>query len=397
MFHSVYYSFRCRSLGLDPKCASGTQSHKCLPRGRGSLVVKAKEVAEGVIRLTTSEPHELGEVVSRTHCYLVETSERRFLMVDSGWSDSSNDLIAAICDKLGEDIAIERLILTHLHPDHYGGSKAIVGNFSSKVSYHKRETLHLSYYNDLFSKGMSVAAAWLGFPTDVLETVRATIAASRAILPEPDSYLVTGETFRTRSGSWRIVHTPGHSPGHVCLYRPNDGTLISGDHILPGETPNVAFYPIPGYDALRCYLASLAEVDALAPSIVLPGHGNVIRDVAKRVETISAHHEDRLREVFRGLRGGERSTAEVTSTVKWSRGSFESLGDVNRWLAILETISHLEFLVGCRVARRVRGPGRRYRLTTNDWSPVERTVARILAPRNGRAYHGQVGPSHQKT
>jgi glyoxylase-like metal-dependent hydrolase (beta-lactamase superfamily II) len=343
------------------------------------LVASIKEVGEGVFRLTTSEADQFGEIVSRVHSYLVELSPGKYVMVDSGWARSSEELIGALHDEFGDRIAIERILLTHLHPDHYGAAKAVAKEYSAKVSYHKKETLHLGSYYDVLNKGMTAAADWLGFPPDVLQTVQVAIAASRENLPSPDSYLFAGEPIRALSGTWRVVHTPGHSPGHVCLHRPSDGILISGDHILPGETPNVAYYPIPGYSALGSYLASLAKVKRLAPLAALPGHGNVIRDVAKRIDVIAVHHDGRLKEVMKSLQGGERSVAEVTSSVKWSRGPYESLGHVNRWLAILETIAHLEFLVQCGVAGRVKGPQRKYRLTGSDWSPVERTVRRILS------------------
>jgi glyoxylase-like metal-dependent hydrolase (beta-lactamase superfamily II) len=342
------------------------------------LAAEIKQIDEGVIRLTTSEPGEFDSVVSRVHCYLIEASPKKHVLVDCGWARAGSDLVEEIREGLGR-VTIERLLITHLHPDHFGGAKAIIRNYSSKVSYHKGETLHRRYYYSVLNRGMDYAVGRLGFPTDVLETVKGVISASRTIIPEPDSYLFEGEKIRTQLGPWRILHTPGHSPGHVCLYRSSDGILISGDHILPGETPNVAFYPIPGYDALRSYLTSLAKVKRLLPSAALPGHGNVISNVSKRIETISSHHEQRLREVLEGLRGGERSAAEVTSAVKWSRGSYESLGHVNRWLAVMETIAHLEFLVGCGVARRAKGRGRRYRLESLDWSPVWKTVDRILA------------------
>jgi glyoxylase-like metal-dependent hydrolase (beta-lactamase superfamily II) len=343
------------------------------------LGASIKEVSEGVFRLTTSEADQFGEVVSRVHSFLVELSSGRYILVDSGWARSSGDLIGVLRDEFGDGIAIERILLTHLHPDHYGAAKAIAKNYSAKVSYHRRETLHLGSYYDVLNKGMTAAADWLGFPPDVLHTVQVAIAASRENLPALNSYLLSGESIKARSGAWHVVHTPGHSPGHVCLHRPNDGTLISGDHILPGETPNVAYYPIPGYSALGSYLASLAKVKRLAPSAALPGHGNVIKDVAKRIDAISVHHEDRLREVLGSLRDGEHSIVEVTSSVKWSRGPYESLGQVNKWLAILETIAHLEFLVECGVVRRVRGPRRKYRLTGGNWSPVEKAVGRILS------------------
>lgn len=341
------------------------------------MPVAIREVHDGITRLTVSAPRE--EVVSRVHCYLLEKSDRKYVLIDSGWASSSGDLIEAIGDELGDGITIERLVLTHLHPDHFGGAKAVIGSYSSKMSYHKKETLHWTYYN-AFKKGSMDSKDFLGAPGDVLEGAGARFIASRALLPEPDSYLADGAAIGGRFGLWRVVHTPGHSPGHVCLYRPKDGTMLSGDHILPGETPNVAFYPVPGYNALHSYLASLAKVMKLSPRVALPAHGGVIGDVGARVKALSAHHLERLFEVLDGLGEGAHSVTEVASSVRWSRGSFGSLERFDKWLAILETASHLEFLVECGVVRRERGRGRSYRLTGRDRSHVEKAVAALVAP-----------------
>ena len=340
------------------------------------MEVAVKEVDDGLVRLTTAEPRD--EVVSKVHCYLIETGAERFALVDSGWASSSAELAAAIRNEMGDDVVIERLLLTHLHPDHFGGSKAVIEGYSSKLSYHRKENLHWTYYN-ILREDITRASGLLGASTDVLEAARARITASRALLPEPDSYLADGAKIRGRSGDWRVVHTPGHSPGHVCLYRQRDGTLISGDHILERETPNVAFYPVPGYHALRSYLTSVAKVKRLAPGRVLPAHGEVITDVDGKVEALSTHHQERLLEVFQGLGGGVRTVEEVASCVKWSRGPLESLGRFNRWLATLETISHLEFLVECGVAQMEGGPRRAYRATGRAWPAVQRAMARFLA------------------
>ena len=340
------------------------------------MAVAFKEVDDGVFRLTTSEPGD--EVVSKVHCYLIETGARKFTLVDSGWASSGAELAAAIRKELGDGVAVERLLLTHLHPDHFGGSKAIVKTYSSRMSYHRKENLHWTYYN-ILREDITRASILLGAPMDVLEAAKARITASRALLPEPDSYLADGTTIRGRSGAWRIVHTPGHSPGHVCLYRQRDRTLISGDHILERETPNVAFYPVPGYSALRSYLTSLAKVKRLAPTRALPAHGEVIGAVNDKIDTLSAHHQERLLEVFQGLRGGVRTVEEVAAYVKWSRGPLESLGRFNRWLATLETISHLEFLAECGVVQRESGPLHAYRATGRGWQAVQKTMDRLLA------------------
>ncbi len=300
----------------------------------------------------------------------------KYFLVDSGWEVSSSQLIRAIGDELGR-IKIERLLLTHLHPDHFGGSNAIIKSYSSKMSYHRRESLPLTYY-DLFRKNLTQAANVLGAPLGMLANARARIAASLTVLPEPDSYLRDGTIIKGQSGSWRVVHTPGHTPGHICLYRQIDKTLLSGDHILAKETPNIAFYPIPGYNALHSYFTSLAKVKRLDPRVVLPAHGDNITDLSDRIEALMLHHRERLFEIFRALRGDHRSVAEVASSVKWSRGQFESLENFDKWLAMLETISHLEFLVECDVARKERGPGRSYRLTSHDWSLVEKSMADLL-------------------
>lgn len=340
------------------------------------MAVLVKEVDDGIVRVTTSDPGD--EIVSRVHSYLIEKSDGKYLMVDSGWASSSSELVDTIRDKFGEG-AVERLLLTHLHPDHFGGAKAIVEGCQASMSYHRREGLHWTYYNILRSD-LASAVDLLGTPAEVLENARARITASRALLPEPDSYLTDGAMFRGRSGSWRVMHTPGHSPGHVCFYRPKDRTLISGDHVLAGETPNVAFYPVRGYHALGSYFTSLAKVRRLAPRNALPAHGVVIGDVESRIEALLSHHKERLLEVFDGLRGSTRSVAEVASSVRWSRGSFENLGPFDRWLAILETISHLEFLSECGVVRRAYGLRRSYRPTGRDWSAVGRATDDLSAP-----------------
>ena len=90
------------------------------------------------------------------------------------------------------------------------------------------------------------------------------------------------------------MHTPGHTVDHLCLYDPENGMLLSGDHVLPSITPHVSGVG-NGADALKTYLATLdlvADLDGV--QLGLPAHGHPFDDVPGRVDAIKEHHEERM-------------------------------------------------------------------------------------------------------
>ena len=90
-----------------------------------------------------------------------------------------------------------------------------------------------------------------------------------------------------------MVHTPGHTLDHLCLYDPENGVLLSGDHVLPTITPHIA--GSAQGDALHSYLATLDLVGSLENvRLGLPAHGHPFTDVPGRVEAIKEHHFERM-------------------------------------------------------------------------------------------------------
>jgi glyoxylase-like metal-dependent hydrolase (beta-lactamase superfamily II) len=93
---------------------------------------------------------------------------------------------------------------------------------------------------------------------------------------------------------WEVVHTPGHTGDHICLFDPADGVLLSGDHVLPTITPHISGlteHP----DSLAEYVAALRRVAAIeGVTTVLPAHGLPFEDLPGRVAAIIAHHDERL-------------------------------------------------------------------------------------------------------
>ena len=107
------------------------------------------------------------------------------------------------------------------------------------------------------------------------------------------------------------MHTPGHTVDHLCLWDPETGTLLTGDHVLPSITPHVS--GVRKADSLKSYLATLdlvAQLDGV--KLGLPAHGHPFADVPGRVDAIKEHHDERmelLRQASLGARARDGAAA----------------------------------------------------------------------------------------
>jgi glyoxylase-like metal-dependent hydrolase (beta-lactamase superfamily II) len=134
--------------------------------------------------------------------------------------------------------------------------------------------------------------------------------------------------------------TPGHTPGHVCLFLPEEKLMFSGDHILQKITPNIGLHPYSGPDPLGEYLQSLRATLALGATRLLPSHGPMIEDPSTRIHELLQHHDRRLQNCVEAL-GSTPQTAYAVSLHVFGT----SLDHFGRWMAMGETLSHLEHLV----------------------------------------------------
>ncbi|MBW3602743.1 MAG: MBL fold metallo-hydrolase [Actinobacteria bacterium] len=109
----------------------------------------------------------------------------------------------------------------------------------------------------------------------------------------------------------QVLHTPGHSPDHVCLLVGGTGVVLTGDHILGRGTTTVGW---PDGD-MGSYLASLRRVGRSGATALYPGHGPVVADARGRVGDYLAHRRQRARQVLAALAGGARTPDEVVERV----------------------------------------------------------------------------------
>ncbi len=159
--------------------------------------------------------------------------------------------------------------------------------------------------------------------------------------------------------TWQAVHTPGHSPGHLCLFRQSDRVLISGDHLLEHVSPNVSALPFQPVDPLGGYLRALQRVADLRPSLVLPGHGEPFTDLEGAVASQQSHHAQRLAAVLAALAHEPQSAFAVAKAIPWTERhrKFRELAGAHRFLAFGETLAHLERLAQRGDIRRAQSGG----------------------------------------
>jgi glyoxylase-like metal-dependent hydrolase (beta-lactamase superfamily II) len=143
------------------------------------------------------------------------------------------------------------------------------------------------------------------------------------------------------SGTLRIVHTPGHTPGSCSFLREADRTVIAGDCVLKRITPNPVLSPDPlnpsrRFPSLAEYLVSLARLRSFSPTLVYGGHGDPVHDFEELFHRYFKAVQQRQGLVI-GLVGKDGVTAwDVALKL------FPDADDVHRFLAVSEAVAHLD-------------------------------------------------------
>ena len=297
------------------------------------------EVAEGIFELRLPIPFEDGLV----NVFLFVDGQHADLLDCGMNSEESLSLIRSALAELGGKV-LRKLVVTHIHPDHYGAAGVLAGPDAADLYLHRLEVpLVNPRYVELEHLVKEVRRYLLvnGVPPDEAEVLsNSQRALSQVVSPaEPAVQLDGAETLMLGRTEVRVEWTPGHSPGHVCLHAEAAGLLFAGDHMLPELSPNIGLHPQSTPDPLHEYLAGLARMAALRPRLVLPAHGRPFADAARRVDALTSHHERRLDRVGKIVDDGELTGWEVALEL-W--GPRENLYE--KRLALQEALAHLQAL-----------------------------------------------------
>lgn len=247
------------------------------------------------------------------------------LIVDTGARGSEKALnagLAAVAPRA------PRVLITHGHVDHWG----LATTLSPTVLAHPGCEMSLRFAAD----GPPEAHSRPGW-AEIDGMRRAFAGFSKLIAGIPEIEPISdGDRF----DEWEVLWTPGHDPGHVCLWRAGDGVLLCGDLLLPGYTPNIQ-PSFDGTDALGEFLASLARIEKLPVKLVLPAHGEPYTDAARRARELRDHHLRRLSQLVDAVASGVGDVSELSRRL-FGSAVMDSPSD--RMLAAMETYAHLEHL-----------------------------------------------------
>lgn len=233
-----------------------------------SLVSSHQQIADGAIHLR----------YLFTNVYLVGT-EQNWVLVDAALKGAGDDIAGAAEEYFGEGAQPSAIVLTHGHFDHVGALPELLERWDVPVWAHEIELPHLTGQQDYVEPDPTVgkgAMALLSFayPNEAID------------LGDRVNVLPADFTVPNMPG-WSWVPTPGHTNGHVSLFRESDRTLIAGDAFVTVEQESLykvatqkeevhgpPAYFTPDWNAAR---ESVRRLEALSPEIGATGHGTPMR------------------------------------------------------------------------------------------------------------------------
>jgi glyoxylase-like metal-dependent hydrolase (beta-lactamase superfamily II) len=317
------------------------------------------EIVQGVHQIKVPMPG----AVDHMNVYLIEGTQGN-LLIDTGFD--TPEAFGALRDALKfsgfgfKDITV--IAATHVHPDHYGmvdklkqmsGARVALSEIEAKFidsRYGKTESLLEEVKKLLASNGVPEA--------DLTELAESSLAIKQFVgVVKPDIILKDGDKITVAASEFKVILTPGHSPGHICFYEPKRKLFFSGDHVLPDIFPHVGFHPQSGNNPLADFFKSLEALADLEVSFIFPGHGSVFSGLKLRLSELYYYHEQRQRSVMRIIENDTKSAYQIATEIPWMPAGesiqFNKLPAFDKRLAVMETLAELKLLASEGKAQKV--------------------------------------------
>jgi len=269
-------------------------------------------------------------------------------LVDTGTGEPESlrhvlDGFDTVRSEFGEPVRLAdvgRIVITHAHVDHFGGLAHLKERTGAEVAVHALDSRLIAAYeeravltNHALERFLKQAGVAPARRTEVIAAFGYTPRRLRSVAV--DRVVEDGDAL----DGLRVIHTPGHSPGHVCLRI--DDVLLAGDHILARTASQQWPESIAPYTGLGHYLESLEKIRAIEGiELVLGGHEPPVRELPGRIEEIRHTHLRRLDRVQDILRRAGRplTIEEIADRMYSNQHGFHAM------LALTDVGSRVEYL-----------------------------------------------------
>jgi glyoxylase-like metal-dependent hydrolase (beta-lactamase superfamily II) len=280
--------------------------------------------------------------IGPVNVYLIE--DEPLTIIDTGpRSDETMKVLRENLARLGRRLSdIKRIIITHAHADHYGLAGDVIEESGADAFVHEWDAqmvsgaVDYSVYKSLFDLA--------GVPADVIERMEAGSKKfsgyARAI--ESVKVLKDEDEIVFDSGSLKVIHTPGHTPGSICLVRTSNREIFASDTVLKSVTPNPVLSVDPiderkRFQSLGEYLVSLARIRALSPTLLRGGHGADVIDYEEYFTRLYRFTQSRQTKLLSILPKSGATAWEASHLL------FPNANGYHRFLALSETSAHLDY------------------------------------------------------
>jgi len=228
----------------------------------------------GEVRKSRLARSILGRALYYTGAYWVDG-----LMIDTGCFYTVSELVSAL-----EKLNVERIVNTHSHEDHIGANAALTKRFGAEILAHPLAIPVLAAPRDQKHLNPYQVVMW-GYP-------------------EPSFAVPIPDTIQTAHHHFNVIHTPGHSSDHICLYEPHEGWLFSGDTYIGGKDRALR----ADYNIWQI-IASLKELSQLDIDLIFTGSGNVRKNgsaaLKEKIDYLQSMGEQTLELHRQGLNYGQ--------------------------------------------------------------------------------------------
>ena len=304
----------------------------------------AEKITDNIFRLNIPLPKN---PLKNLNSYLICGKDRN-LLIDTGFRTvDCREAMNSELLSLSADLRKTDIFITHMHGDHIGLVPELAAE-GARIYISSADAGFLNSLNLPETQAHLISSNVAeGYPSH--EFMQFVGSAQSMVTSMPTDYtrLEDGDTLEYGGYTFNCILTPGHTPGHMCLYCAELKLMILGDHVLFGITPNIVRWPHVE-NALKAYLIHLQKIGQYQIEIPLPAHRSAEGTVTERIRAITEHHIVRLHEVYDIICAQPGLTAyDIAGRMHWDIrcDAWADFPPTQKWFAVGEALAHIDYLL----------------------------------------------------